>query len=489
MGISTSCLWNNKMISLSDLDQANIFNFSVSPLDNRYFDPDSARYMCMQAEIQYYIDVELKHLYLLLFGDGLSKKKFDVSRDEFRDFSARCKSSITAFEVYEIECNITKHDIAALIYVMRTKTENPILKNLIHLGLTSYDIIHTARSLQLKDILANLLIPLADTVYNKLKKLAILHDNTYQSGRTHGQIASPTVFGHLVSSTVARLSNTLVNLDDLTYDMPGKISGPVGTQAALSILVDDPKMFEYELCNQLDLVASKVSSQLLPPDHWMRVYDEIANLCSALSKFANDTRHLQRPEINEVIEGFAIKQKGSSAMPHKRNPIRSENIVGSQKTMIAYINLVRINQETEHQRDLTGSIVERFYTTIPLIAYQILKTFDKLLDGLYINTEAMSANLAKFSVGAISESLKTFIIFHDIQGLYIQDPYSFVQNACFKAIEENQSLNSVLLEYPEMVNFLASLDLDDTAKYQAIVTSPETFVGTATQTIHDVCSI
>jgi adenylosuccinate lyase len=360
------------MVNFQDLDTANIFNFSVSPFDNRYYDQDIASYLSMQAEIQYYIDVELKYLFLILFG-GYAKNSFGIDRNEFRDFSARCKSSITAFEVYEVERNITKHDITALVHVMKSKTNNPVLKNLIHLGLTSYDVIHTAHSIQLKSVLDDLLIPLGDRIHQKLCKLAMSNDNTSQSGRTHGQIASPSLYGHPISGIAMRVEKTLKIIDELACEIPGKISGPVGTQAALSIIVHNPKELEEELCAQLQLVASPFSSQLLPPDNWMRIYDEISNLCSALSKFANDTRHLQRPEINEVIEGFATNQKGSSAMPHKRNPIRSENIVGSQRLMVSFINLIRTNQETEHQRDLTGSIVERFYSQVPLIAYQIRK--------------------------------------------------------------------------------------------------------------------
>jgi adenylosuccinate lyase len=232
--------------------------------------------------------------------------------------------------------------------------------HLVHLGATSYDIRDTAAALQVREAVREVLLPLLLRLERALIALARGEASTPQVGRTHGQFAVPITFGFAVSEYVSRLGKSIERLAARAADLRGKLAGAVGAYNATGLIVRDPRLFEASVLGRLGLKPSDHSTQIVEPEYLLQVLLEVATAFGVIANLADDLRNLQRSEIDEVREGVADTQVGSSTMPQKRNPWNSEHVKSLWKAFAPRVMSFFMDQISEHQRDLTNSASSRF---------------------------------------------------------------------------------------------------------------------------------
>ena len=304
------------------MSERSIF-LNLSPLDHRYYLSNKsafdelALYLSEDAVINYTAKVEealiLSHIDELYGGDPERKKAV-----------SGISKKISPADVY-VEEEKTQHNIRALVNVIKRYVPES-LQHLVHLGATSVDILDTASSLRYRDVVRKVIIPLLIDIEELLIRISREESDTCQVGRTHGQHAVPITFGFALSEYVSRLGKSVIRINTLIRDVRGRLSGAVGAYNATSLLVTDPLGLEKRFLGYLDLKPSDHSTQLVEPEHLLRVLLEINIAFGILANLADDLRNLQRSEIGEVQEAFNKDQVGSSTMPQKRNPWNSEHV-------------------------------------------------------------------------------------------------------------------------------------------------------------------
>lgn len=301
----------------------------------------------------------------------------------FRTISRKAAFSVDRINKIEREVN---HDVIAFLTAVSEKV-GPASRYL-HFGMTSSDVLDTALSLQMKRAAA-LIDDRVNTALKLIKQLAMKYKMTPCIGRTHGVLAEPTTVGLKFSVWYTELSRRRRQFAQATETISvGCISGAVGNFANL-----DPRI-EVFVCKRLGLKPAAVSTQVLQRDRHAEYITALALLLSSLEKFATEIRNLQRTEIGEMMEGFTKGQKGSSAMPHKRNPITAERITGIARLLRGYAVAAMENITLWHERDIAHSSVER--VIIPdaaIITDYALAKFNGLLSGLIINEKRMRENI------------------------------------------------------------------------------------------------
>jgi adenylosuccinate lyase len=309
--------------------------------------------------------------------------------------------SIDPEEVYEEE-ERTRHNIRALVNVLQRKVSADVA-SLVHLGATSADILNTAKSLALRDASRRVVLPLLARVELELCRLAIDEAETPQVGRTHGQHAVPLTFGFAMAEYASRLGKCVLRAGELAGDLRGKLSGAVGSYNALSMSYPDPEAVEKRFLDRLGLEPSEHSTQLVEPEHVLRLLLELNAAFGVIANLADDLRNLQRTEIGEVRESFARGQVGSSTMPQKRNPWNSEHVKSLWKAFSPRVATFYMDQISEHQRDLTNSASERFvpeyFAGLSAAASRMLS----VLEGLAVDRERMVSNLGMTGGSVLAE--------------------------------------------------------------------------------------
>ena len=297
------------------------------------------------------------------------------------------KSKFQVDRILEIEKQ-TKHDVIAFVSNM-AENVGPNGKY-IHFGLTSSDVLDTALSLQISDALQIVLdetTRLRKTLLGLVKK----HRKTICAGRTHGIFAEITTFGFKLAGFMSELDRNIerLKLADMQIKIC-KLSGAVGTSSAM------PVEFELEVAKRLKLNVEEFATQVVPRDRHAEVINSLAFLAAGYERLAIELRHLQRSEVSEVIEGFSKGQKGSSAMPHKKNPISAENLTGLSRLLRSYAGASVENIALWHERDISHSSVERviFPDAFQLAHYMTIRLND-LLAGLYVDEKQMYENTQK----------------------------------------------------------------------------------------------
>lgn len=364
---------------------------SVDPLDGRYYDPEIAKYLSEASRIAYQAYVEA----------ALAKAlaEFGVCNQEIAREIEAAAGKVTAEAVTEEE-KTTKHDIKALVNCIKKELSDDA-KPYVHFGATSYDIVATALSLQLRAAVTELVIPRLTSLEKTLLRLTKDYAETVQVGRTHGQHAVPVTFGFAMAEYVSRLGGSIRSLQVLSGKLNGKFSGAVGAYNALSLFVDDPLKFEKTVLGYLDIEPAPYSTQIIPAENYVRLLDELAITAGIMANLSHDMRHLQRTEIAEVREHFDPGQTGSSTMAHKRNPWNFENVISMSKQVNAQIVNAYQNISSEHQRDLTDSASARFYAMIPASVASMAGRLDKVMSKIEVDEENMQRNL-HLSGGAIA---------------------------------------------------------------------------------------
>ncbi len=367
-------------------------NYSaVDPLDSRYYDPEIAKYLSERSRVAYQAHVEA----------ALAKAlaEFGVCPPEAAKEIEAAAAKVTAEAVAKEE-KTTRHDVKALVNVIKSGVPESA-QPYVHFGATSYDIVATALSLQLRAAVHELVIPRLEALEKTLLDLTEKYADTIQIGRTHGQHAVPITFGFAMAEYVSRLGGSMRSLQVLSGKLTGKFSGAVGAYNAISLFVDDPLKFEKTIMDYLDLEPAPYSTQIVPAEYAIRLIDELAVTAGIMANLAHDMRHLQRSEIAEVREHFAPGQAGSSTMAHKRNPWNFENVISMSKQVTAQMVNANLNISSEHQRDLTDSASSRFYT-VPLAGVASMAArLDAVMSKIEVDEANMKLNLYS-SDGAIA---------------------------------------------------------------------------------------
>jgi adenylosuccinate lyase len=337
--------------------------------------------------------------------------------------------------VAEIEA-VTQHDVIAFLSAWADNTEPREAAAYVHFGMTSSDLLDTALALQLVEA-TDLLLAKADRLVAALRDLGLAHKDTVRVGRTHGIHAEPTTWGHRVADLAFAMARSRDRLRRAREAVAVcKISGAVGTYSNI-----DPSV-EGQVAEQLGLTPAPAATQVVMRDgitEWVAALATIATVCEA---FALEVRHGQRTEVRELWEPFGKGQKGSSAMPHKKNPIASERIAGLARVVRAQVVPVMEGIPLWHERDISHSSTERVALPDAAIGTDyLLNLTTRLVTGLVVDADRMRANLES-SGGLIYTS--TVLLELVEAGLSREDAYAFVQQAAMKTWETGEPFRSTL---------------------------------------------
>jgi len=358
------------------------------------------------------------------------------------------KARFDVDRILEIE-EKTKHDIIAFL----TNVEEHVGPDsrFVHMGLTSSDILDTSFAMLLKEAMA-LIIEDVKGFMAVIKERAFEHKNTVMIGRSHGIHAEPITFGLKLAVWHAEMNRNLKRLeaalDTISY---GKLSGAVGTFANVSPAV------EASACKKLGLKPAEISTQILQRDRHAEYFTALAILAGTMEKIAVEIRHLQRTEVLEAEEPFEKGQKGSSAMPHKKNPIGCENIAGLARLVRSNALAAMENMALWHERDISHSSVERVIgpdSTI-LIDY-MLHRLSRIVKNLVVYPNHMTENLNKMK--GLIYSQQVLLKLAD-RGLERQEAYEMVQRNALKVWETGREFQSLLLQDKEIRKHLTQKDI------------------------------
>jgi len=385
----------------------------------RYSLPEMSKIWSEEERFRIMLDVELKVL------EVLSEEKIIPEKD-YKEIKNKVKLDIK--RIKEIE-QVTKHDVAAFVDQLSESVGTEAAK-WIHFGLTSSDVLDTATGLQLKlscDLILKKLEGLIEVLKNQIKK----YKDTLMIGRTHGVHAEPITFGYKLAGWYYEVKQ---HFDMLKYVKDivsvGKISGVVGTYSQLS-----PEI-EKKILKKLGLKPEPISTQVVPRYRYVYYLTTLANIAASLERFALEIRHLQRTEVLEAEEEFSKGQKGSSAMPHKRNPVGSENICGLARLVRGYAMVSYENVALWHERDISHSSAERIILPdISIVLDYMLYRFTNIIKNIVVYPGNMLKNLEKSYNTFYSQTLLTELI---KRGINRQQGYSIIQPIAHKAILEKK---------------------------------------------------
>ena len=360
-----------------------------------------------------------------------------IPRPANRTIRAKAGCSVDRIDAIE---KVVKHDIIAFLTSVAENVGPD--SRYIHLGLTSYDVVDTALSLLIKESLEKVLGDLR-AFRQLLKKQALKHRKTICIGRTHGIHAEPVTFGFKllvwyeeVGRHIGRLENALRTIS------VGRISGSVGTYIHL-----DPRV-EVMALKKLKLEPAKVSTQVLQRDRHAEVLSALALLASSLEKFAVEIRHLQRTEVLEVEEPFTRGQKGSSSMPHKKNPVRAERISGLSRIIRGNLQTALENIALWHERDISHSSTERLiFPDSFILADFMLAEMTDIIKNWTVHPDRMKDNIDLTRGLVFSQSVLLALTKKNVSR---EDAYQLVQRNSLKAWDEKRDLKGLVLDDPDI---------------------------------------
>src|SRR2546423_7043910 len=374
----------------------------------------------------------------------------ELGRIPPKDLDAiRERASFTVDRVLEIE-RTTQHDVAAFVQCVAESVGEA--GRWIHFGMTSSALLDTALALQLRDAV-DLLLDRVERLLAVVRRRALEHRDTVMIGRTHGVHAEPTTFGHKLALWAFELDRDRERLFRAREVIGvGKISGVVGTYSKV-----DPRVEEY-VCGKLGLRPAEVSSQILQRDRHAEFMSALAVTASSLDKFALELRHLARTEVREVEEAFAAGQKGSSAMPHKRNPVLCERVCGLARVVRGNLQAALENVALWHERDISHSSAERVILPDSTLALDyMLHIFTGVGEWLPGFPDRMRENLE--AGGGLAYSQGVLLALVD-KGMSREDAYRVVQGAAAAAWDQGRDFRAELGASPEVRRHLDPAELD-----------------------------
>ena len=410
----------------------------------RYSRPEMVSLWTPEARLRRWRDVELAALEGMVAAGIAPKDALEACVARAGDFTAADSAKIDEIE------KTTKHDVIAFLTFMEERI-GPEARWL-HWGMTSSDVLDTSLALILRDA-ATLLLSGLDRVMAAIKTRALEHKLTPMMGRSHGIHAEPISFGHKLAIWYDELNRAKRRLtqarETISY---GMISGAVGTHAHL------PPSVEVYAMKKLGLTPAPASSQIIQRDRHAEYFSALALLGSSIEKFAVEIRHLQRTEVREVEENFTPGQKGSSAMPHKRNPILSENLTGLSRLLRGYSLSALENVALWHERDISHSSVERMIgPDATVVADFMLHRFAGLMENLKVYPEHMKKNLEL--LGGVVNSQRLLL---DLarRGMDRQAAYVVVQRNAMRFFEEGVDFKTALLRDADLLKVMSAADIE-----------------------------
>lgn len=359
------------------------------------------------------------------------------------------RARIDPQRIEEIERE-TRHDVAAFVSQLEEVVGEA--GKYIHLGLTAYDIVDTALSLQLREA-AGIIIEDIDNLMEVIREKALEHKETVMIGRTHGVHAEPITFGLKLALWYEEMRRHRRRMERARETISvGRIAGAVGTYANV------PPSVERSVCERLGLKPAPVSSQIIQRDRHAELFTALALLASSIEKFAVEIRHLQRTEVLEAEEPFVEGQKGSSSMPHKRNPIGAENLSGLARLVRANSLAAMENIPLWHERDISHSSVERVIAPDSTIVVDyMLARFTTILRGLQIYPERMKENVELTKGLIFSQQLLLALI---RRGISRQDAYGWVQRNAMQAWKEGRDFRSLVLKDEDIARTMREKEIE-----------------------------
>lgn len=406
----------------------------------RYTRPEMGRIWSEENGFQKWLDVEI------LAAEGLSKlgkvPKAAIGR-------IRKKARFNVKRIREIEAEV-KHEIIAFLSSVAESIGDDA--RYLHVGMTSSDVMDTALAIQFKEASAVIEQDL-NNFLQVLRRQAHKYKHTVMIGRTHGVHAEPITFGLKLALWYQEMERNLERFKNAVEDISvGQISGAVGTFAQIS-----PKVEAY-VCKKSGLKPALVSNQIIQRDRHAYYFATLAIIASSLEKFAVEIRHLQRTEVQEAEEPFTQGQKGSSAMPHKRNPILSENVSGMARLMRAYATAAMENVPLWHERDISHSSVERVIAPDATIALDfMLRRMAYVIGNLCVYPENMKRNLDKSGGAVFSERILLALV---DKGVVRDTAYRMVQKHALKVGRDGGDLKRELVSDTEIRRYLSAKEID-----------------------------
>ena len=417
----------------------------------RYTHPEMGRIWSDQRKYETWLQVEVAAV------DAMARAGI-VPADAAREIRERGAFDIARID--EIE-RTTQHDVIAFTTAVAEHV-GPAARWL-HFGMTSSDVIDTAQAIQMRDA-CDLILQGIDRLMDAVRVRADEHRLTPMIGRTHGVHAEPMTFGlklALWHAELARDRERIARARDIVS--VGKLSGAVGTYAHL------PPSIEADVCRSLGLTPAPVASQVVQRDRHAELISVLAIVGSSLEKFALEIRGLQKTEIGEVEEPFAKGQKGSSAMPHKRNPIGCEQIVGLARLLRGHVMPAMENNALWHERDISHSSVERVILPDSFIVLDhMLRRFARIVSGMVVYPERMRENLAR-SRGVVFSG--TVLLELARRGVSREQAYEWVQRNAMRSFHEERDFKELLLADADVTKVLGrgeierAFDLEDQLRH------------------------
>ena len=406
---------------------------------SRYTRPEMGRIWSDENKFRMWLKVEVAASLVLAEAGIVPREAAAAIRD---------KGDFNVERIQAIEAEV-KHDVIAFTTAVAEKIGPE--SRWLHYGLTSNDAVDTAQALQVRDASA-LIISDLELLAQVLKRRAYEFQHTPMIGRTHGIHAEPITFGLKLANWYAETQRNIARMKSAAEQMRvGKLSGAVGTFAHL-----DPEM-EEKICVHLGLEAAAISSQVIQRDRHAYYITTLAVIASTLDKIATEIRHLQRTEVREAEEFFSEKQKGSSAMPHKRNPITTEQISGLARVVRGNAQAALENVALWHERDISHSSVERVIlpdSTI-LLDYLLNKTTN-LIDKMFVYPERMKKNLE--STGGLIFSGQLLLDLAE-SGMSREDAYQVVQKHAMRAWQQGLNFRELVQKDKHITSRLSSKKL------------------------------
>lgn len=366
------------------------------------------------------------------------------------------KADFDVSRIDEIEKEV-KHDVIAFLTAVGEKV-GPSSKY-IHMGLTSSDILDTGLSMQM--------VQASDILLQKMNKLrqiladrAVEYKYTLQAGRSHGIHAEPISFGLKMALWTQEMDRNIERMDQAKKNIAvGQISGAVGTMANV-----DPSVEEY-VCAKLSLAPALISTQVIQRDRHAQYMCTLAVIASSLDKFATEIRSLQRTEIREVEESFSKGQKGSSAMPHKKNPITAERVAGLARVIRGHAVAALENVALWHERDITHSSVERIILPDATILLDyMLEKMVKMMEGLVIHKSRMRDNLDMTLGLMFSQKLMLALV---AKGLLRETAYDWVQKNAMESWDHQKAFKELVLEDMDIMAYVNAQEIEEIFDYNA----------------------
>lgn len=407
----------------------------------RYSRPEMARIWEAENRYKKWLDIEI-------YACEAHAELGAIPHEAVERIKSRAKFDIARID--EIE-KVVKHDVIAFLTSVADYIGDD--SRFVHLGLTSSDVLDTSFAMLLKEA-SDLIIADIERLMEAIKKRAFEHKNTPMIGRSHGIHAEPVTFGIKMALWYDEMRRNLRRMkaarETVAY---GKISGAVGTFANI-----DPKVEEY-VCKKAGLKPAPCSTQIIQRDRHAEFFSTLAIIASSIDKFAVEIRHLQRTEVLEAEEFFSKGQKGSSAMPHKRNPVLSENLSGLARLLRGYAVSALENVPLWHERDISHSSVERIIGPDATILMDfMLSRFCGLIENLVVYPDNMMKNINLMRGLIFSQRVMLNLA---NAGASRESAYALVQRNAMKVWEEGKDFRTELLGDPEVRGYLSEQEISE----------------------------